>query len=103
MKRTELNRGENFDPITDMERVNYQNQTEKFDNNYDMLLNRLQLNFVPDSLPCREKEKEVIREFIQSGLRNRGSSTSLYISGMPGTGKTATTLEVIKRLNEERK
>ena len=49
------------------------------------------------------QEKEVIREFIQSGLRNRGSSTSLYISGMPGTGKTATTLEVIKKLNEERK
>lgn len=103
VKRTELGRGDNFEPITDMERATYQARIEKFDSNYDMLLNRLQLNFGPESLPCRDKEKEVIREFIQSGLRNRGSSTSLYISGMPGTGKTATTLEVIKKLNEERK
>lgn len=75
----------------------------KYDNQYDLLLNRLQLHFMPESLPCREKEKDVIQEFIQSGLRNRGSSTSLYISGMPGTGKTATTLECIKKLNNERK
>ena len=33
-----------------------------------------------------------------NGLQNKGCSTSLYISGMPGTGKTATTLEVIEKL-----
>jgi origin recognition complex subunit 1 len=33
-----------------------------------------------------------------NGLINGGSSTSMYISGMPGTGKTATTLEIIKDL-----
>ena len=32
------------------------------------------------------------------GLRDKGQSSSLYISGMPGTGKTATTLEVIRSL-----
>lgn len=38
-----------------------------------------------------------------TGLKNKGSSTSLYISGMPGTGKTATTLEVINRIGSDKK
>ena len=31
-------------------------------------------------------------------LKNKGSSSFLYISGMPGTSKTATTMEVIRNL-----
>jgi Cdc6-like AAA superfamily ATPase len=34
-------------------------------------------------------------------LKNKGSSSSLYISGMPGTGKTATTMEVINTLKKK--
>ncbi len=34
-------------------------------------------------------------------MQSGGSSSSLYISGMPGTGKTATTLEVVKSLKAE--
>jgi len=37
------------------------------------------------------------------GVTNQGSSSSLYISGMPGTGKTATTLEVVKNILKEKK
>jgi len=37
------------------------------------------------------------------GVQNKGSSSSLYISGMPGTGKTATTLEVIRKLLRNQK
>lgn len=33
-----------------------------------------------------------------SGIKQHGNSSSLYISGMPGTGKTATTMEVIRGL-----
>jgi origin recognition complex subunit 1 len=33
---------------------------------------------------------------------NKGCSSSLYISGMPGTGKTATTLEIIKKLKNNK-
>ena len=33
-------------------------------------------------------------------MKNKGSSSSLYISGMPGTGKTATTMEVIRDLKQ---
>ena len=37
------------------------------------------------------------------GITNHGSSSSLYISGMPGTGKTVTTLETIKNILNEKK
>jgi Cdc6-like AAA superfamily ATPase len=58
---------------------------------------------VPDYLPCREREVDYIEDYVRTGLQNKGSSTSLYISGMPGTGKTATTLEVIRRIQEDNK
>jgi origin recognition complex subunit 1 len=61
------------------------------------------LNAVPDQLPCREKERKQIVDYICNGLKNKGSSSSLYISGMPGTGKTATTLEVIESLKKNKK
>jgi hypothetical protein len=103
IKRDNIGKMPSFGPITDANNVDQGNEIVTYENPYDVLLSKLQLNFVPDSLPCRDSEKEVIKEFVMSGLRNRGSSTSLYISGMPGTGKTATTLEVIKKLNSERK
>ncbi len=61
----------------------------------------LQLSAVPEMLPCRDKERNQIRDYLINGLANGGSSSSLYISGMPGTGKTATTLEVVKNLKHE--
>ena len=78
-------------------------RNETFGSSYDHLINCLQLSFIPQKLPCRDPEKEIIESFIQTGLQNHGSSTSLYISGMPGTGKTATTLEVINNMNNKKK
>ena len=72
-------------------------------NSYDAACQKLQLNAIPDQLPCRDSERAQIIEYIVNGLQNKGSSSSLYISGMPGTGKTATTLEVIKSLLSQRK
>ena len=69
-----------------------------FDNEYDEAYSKLQLNSMPKTLPCREQEINKIRDYIQNGVQNKGSSSSLYISGMPGTGKTATTLEVVKQM-----
>jgi Cdc6-like AAA superfamily ATPase len=44
-------------------------------------------------LLCREEECREIRQFIQSCVKNGGTegsqSKALYISGVPGTGKTA--------------
>ena len=42
----------------------------------------------PNNLLCREKEITEIRKFLQNHLL-KGTPGSLYISGAPGTGKTA--------------
>lgn len=42
----------------------------------------------PDNLLCREKETAEIRSFLHNHLP-KGKPGSLYISGAPGTGKTA--------------
>lgn len=70
---------------------------------YEHACVKLQLSAIPDELPCRDKERKIITDYIENGLRNKGSSSSLFISGMPGTGKTATTLAVIDDLKERRK
>lgn len=53
-------------------------------------------------IPCRESEKQQIEDFLLEGLQSKGASQSLYISGVPGIGKTASFLEVIKYLEQER-
>ncbi|XP_022191046.2 cell division control protein 6 homolog [Nilaparvata lugens] len=42
----------------------------------------------PQSLPCRDDKISHLRQFLESSLNERKSGT-LYISGPPGTGKTA--------------
>jgi Cdc6-like AAA superfamily ATPase len=73
------------------------------DNDYDRACEKLQLNAIPYYLPCRNNERKKIQDYILNGIKNRGSSSSLYIAGMPGTGKTATTLEIIKNLKDDKK
>ena len=55
----------------------------------------LRVSAVPDSLPCREDEFADIFCHIDNKL-NEGGSGCLYISGVPGTGKTATVMEVVR-------
>ena len=71
---------------------------ESYDNEYDEACAKLQLNSIPKELPCRDAERKQITDYLKLGIEGRGSSSSLYISGMPGTGKTATTLEVLRQL-----
>ena len=54
-------------------------------------------------LPCRESEQDQIYNYIKKGLETHGNYTSLYIAGMPGTGKTACVKRVIEILEEEAK
>ena len=54
-------------------------------------------------LPCREKEQEEIYNYIKKGLYTQGSYSSLYISGMPGTGKTESVNRVIDILQNQTK
>jgi Cdc6-like AAA superfamily ATPase len=53
------------------------------------------------TLPCREKEQNEIESNIQTGLNTTGSYSSLYISGMPGTGKTACVTAMISKIKAE--
>ncbi|KAF6110458.1 origin recognition complex subunit 1 [Phyllostomus discolor] len=59
----------------------------------------LHVSAVPDSLPCREKEFQDIYNFVESKLLDH-TGGCMYISGVPGTGKTATVHEVIHCLQQ---
>ena len=62
---------------------------------------RLHVSAVPESLPCREEEFAEIFTYIESKLRE-GRGGCYYISGVPGTGKTATVMEAVRMLQENR-
>lgn len=47
------------------------------------------------NLPGREKELEFLNDYVQDHLKNKKSG-SLYISGPPGTGKTACLNKVLE-------
>ncbi|KLO07957.1 P-loop containing nucleoside triphosphate hydrolase protein [Schizopora paradoxa] len=51
----------------------------------------------PDALPCREEEYVKILGSIEN-LLDEGSGGCVYISGVPGTGKTATVHRVVREL-----
>ncbi|KAM4739739.1 origin recognition complex subunit 1 isoform 3-T3 [Anableps anableps] len=58
---------------------------------------RLHVSSVPESLPCREQEFQDIYSFVEGKILD-GMGGCMYISGVPGTGKTATVHEVMRCL-----
>ena len=54
---------------------------------------------VPATLPCREKEFAEVYGRLAEAIAD-GSGNCFYISGTPGTGKTATVREVVAQLEE---
>ncbi|XP_032313867.1 cell division control protein 6 homolog isoform X2 [Camelus ferus] len=54
---------------------------------------------VPDQLPAREKEMDVIRNFLREHICGKKAG-SLYLSGAPGTGKTACLSRILQDLKE---
>ncbi|XP_014271193.1 origin recognition complex subunit 1 [Halyomorpha halys] len=66
----------------------------------DMTRASLHTSNIPSSLPCREKEYNNILSFTMRKIEDRAGGC-MYISGVPGTGKTATVHAVIKLLQEK--
>ncbi|KAJ8684152.1 hypothetical protein QAD02_019944 [Eretmocerus hayati] len=61
---------------------------------------KLHVSAVPKSLPCREEQFNEIYKFLHGRLSD-GSGGCIYVSGVPGTGKTATVNEVIRCLRKQ--
>ena len=111
--------------LTIMERVNTARIIEPFRKReqqcttsmtlYELARKRLHVSAVPDSLPCRENEFTDIMGYLESAIEEgtgtcictrlflsfESDTSPVDISGVPGTGKTATVLEVIRHLQHK--
>lgn len=65
---------------------------------YQHARSTLHVSSVPASLPCRDNEFSTVYTYLHSAITS-GNGACLYISGTPGTGKTATVREVIAQLH----
>jgi len=54
-------------------------------------------------LPGREAEQAEVKSFLRDAICLGGRREVLYVSGMPGTGKTASVLEVVRQLRLEKR
>ncbi|KAF4687997.1 Origin recognition complex, subunit 1, partial [Perkinsus olseni] len=62
---------------------------------------KLQLSNIPEALPCRDDERRRVYGFLWEAVNTGGAGNVLYISGMPGTGKTATVMGVVGELKSK--
>ncbi|KAB0804648.1 hypothetical protein PPYR_01618 [Photinus pyralis] len=60
---------------------------------------KLHVSYLPQALACREKEFQDITNFLEGKLLD-GCGGCMYVSGVPGTGKTATVTDVMKTLQQ---
>ncbi|KAF2842459.1 P-loop containing nucleoside triphosphate hydrolase protein [Patellaria atrata CBS 101060] len=65
---------------------------------FQVARSQLHVSSVPASLPCREEEFATVYSHLEAAI-TEGSGSCIYISGTPGTGKTATVREVVAQLN----
>ncbi|EUC45565.1 hypothetical protein COCMIDRAFT_95233 [Bipolaris oryzae ATCC 44560] len=64
---------------------------------FQIARNQLHVSSVPAALPCREEEFSTVYSHLEAAI-TEGSGSCIYISGTPGTGKTATVREVVAQL-----
>jgi len=76
---------------------------DTYKNIYESVRLNLNLSTIPSELPGREKERKRITKFLETTLHANQGGGSLYVAGMPGTGKTATVKEVIRNLKTKTK
>ncbi|KAI9851653.1 MAG: Origin recognition complex, subunit 1 [Thelocarpon superellum] len=65
---------------------------------FQLARSKLHVASVPNTLPCREAEFATVYSHLEAAISD-GSGSCIYISGTPGTGKTATVREVVSQLN----
>ena len=65
---------------------------------FQIARNQLHVSSVPAALPCREEEFSTVYNHLEAAITD-GSGSCIYISGTPGTGKTATVREVVAQLH----
>ncbi len=65
---------------------------------FQIARNQLHVSSVPATLPCREEEFANVYAHLEAAI-TEGTGACIYISGTPGTGKTATVREVVAQLN----
>ncbi|KAL5290488.1 ORC1 family protein [Megaselia abdita] len=68
--------------------------------NLQITRERLHVSAIPSSLPCRESEFNNIYQFLEGKIQDQCGGC-IYVSGVPGTGKTATVTGVIRELQKE--
>ncbi|RPA98233.1 P-loop containing nucleoside triphosphate hydrolase protein [Choiromyces venosus 120613-1] len=64
---------------------------------YALARHRLHVSTLPPSLPCREAQFSEVYSHLSAAIAE-GTGSCIYISGTPGTGKTAIVHEVITQL-----
>lgn len=67
------------------------------ENDYNNARALLHVSAIPDALPCRDREFSQLFIALEGAIKNKTGSC-LYVSGTPGTGKTATVREVLAQL-----
>ncbi|KAF1840874.1 P-loop containing nucleoside triphosphate hydrolase protein [Cucurbitaria berberidis CBS 394.84] len=65
---------------------------------FQIARSQLHVSSVPAALPCREEEFSTVYSHLEAAITD-GSGSCIYISGTPGTGKTATVREVVAQLH----
>ncbi|KAI4161144.1 MAG: hypothetical protein L6R39_000104 [Caloplaca ligustica] len=65
---------------------------------FQLARSNLHVSSIPATLPCRDTEFNTVYTHLEAAI-SAGSGACIYISGTPGTGKTATVREVVAQLN----
>ncbi|KAL8654796.1 MAG: hypothetical protein Q9210_001288 [Variospora velana] len=65
---------------------------------FQLARTNLHVSSIPATLPCRDVEYNTVYTHLEAAV-SAGSGACIYISGTPGTGKTATVREVVAQLN----